>query len=166
MLILTHTEVTNTMSTVYTTLDYEYWHENKGSGPVFVPRKCGVYRWHQKSYKMCTVLDSHGVHTKCSSSHTQIDKSLILFPLFIPLKIMNTDMRTKVVIRFGTLEMMLNWEQKIVPIAVNAYAWVNSHTHMYRTFFNHITSQRNSGIWFLASRQRYWSNLVLQGWCL
>ena len=32
MLILTHTEDTNTMSTVYTTQDYEYRHENKGTG--------------------------------------------------------------------------------------------------------------------------------------
>ena len=31
VLILTHTEVTNTMSTVYTTLDYEYRHENRGT---------------------------------------------------------------------------------------------------------------------------------------
>ena len=30
MLILTHTEVTNTISNVYITLDYKYRHENKG----------------------------------------------------------------------------------------------------------------------------------------
>ena len=35
MLILTHTEVTNTMSTVYTTLDYEYRHKNKSIGQVW-----------------------------------------------------------------------------------------------------------------------------------
>ena len=55
MLILTDTEVTNTMSTVYTALDYEYWHENKGTGQVLVFRKFGVYKWDQKSYKMCIV---------------------------------------------------------------------------------------------------------------
>jgi hypothetical protein len=43
MLILTHTEVTTTMSTVYTTLDYECRHEKKGTGLILVPRKCGVY---------------------------------------------------------------------------------------------------------------------------
>ena len=35
MLILTYTEVTNTMSTVYTTLDYEYLHENKGTDQIW-----------------------------------------------------------------------------------------------------------------------------------
>ena len=37
------TEVTNSMSTVYTTVDYEYRHENKGTDLALVPRKCGVY---------------------------------------------------------------------------------------------------------------------------
>ena len=32
-----------TMSTAYTTLDYECTNEKKGSGMVLVPRKCGVY---------------------------------------------------------------------------------------------------------------------------
>ena len=32
MVILTHTEVTTTMSTIYTTLDQECKHENKGTG--------------------------------------------------------------------------------------------------------------------------------------
>ena len=40
----THTEVTNVMSTVYTTLDYEYRHKNKGTGIELVPKKCGVYK--------------------------------------------------------------------------------------------------------------------------
>ena len=44
------TEVTNNMSTVFTTLDYDYRHKNKGTGLVLVPRKCGVYKWDQKSY--------------------------------------------------------------------------------------------------------------------
>ena len=44
----THTEVTNAMSTVYTTLDYEYRHKNKGTGLILVPRKCWVYKWDQK----------------------------------------------------------------------------------------------------------------------
>ena len=39
-----HTEVTNVMSTVYTTLDYEYRHKNKGTGIALVPKKCGVYK--------------------------------------------------------------------------------------------------------------------------
>jgi hypothetical protein len=55
MLILTHTEVTTTMSTVYTTLDYEYRHEKKGTGLILVPRKYGVYKWDQKIYKIYTV---------------------------------------------------------------------------------------------------------------
>ena len=50
----THTEVTNTMSNVYTTIDYEYRHQNKGSGLVLILGKCGVYKLDQKSYKMCT----------------------------------------------------------------------------------------------------------------
>ena len=40
----THTEVTNAMPTVYTTLDYEYGHKNKGTGLILVLRKCGVYK--------------------------------------------------------------------------------------------------------------------------
>ena len=44
MLILTHTEVTNTMSTVYTTLDYEYRHKNKCTDLILVPRKSRVYK--------------------------------------------------------------------------------------------------------------------------
>ena len=54
-LVHTHTEVTNTMSTAYTIQDYEYRHKNKGTGLVLVSRKCGVYKWDQESYKMCTV---------------------------------------------------------------------------------------------------------------
>ena len=41
MFILTHTEVTNTTSTAYTTLDYGQRHKNKCTGQVLVPRKCG-----------------------------------------------------------------------------------------------------------------------------
>ena len=44
------------LTTVYTPLDYEYRHKNKGTGQVLVPRKYGVYKLDQKSYKMCTVL--------------------------------------------------------------------------------------------------------------
>ena len=40
----THTEVTNAMSTVYTTLDFGYRHKNKGIDLILVPRKCGVYK--------------------------------------------------------------------------------------------------------------------------
>ena len=39
-----HTEVTNTMPTVYSTLDYGYRHKNKGTDLVLVPRKSGVYK--------------------------------------------------------------------------------------------------------------------------
>ena len=55
MLILTHTEVTDAMPTVYTTLDYGYRHRNKCTGMALVPRKCGVYILDQESYKMCTI---------------------------------------------------------------------------------------------------------------
>jgi hypothetical protein len=41
--LLCYLLITTTMSTVYTTLDYECRHENKGSGLILVPRKCGVY---------------------------------------------------------------------------------------------------------------------------
>jgi hypothetical protein len=37
------TEVANTMSTVYTILDYQCRHENKGTGLALVARKCVVY---------------------------------------------------------------------------------------------------------------------------
>ena len=60
-LMCTHTEVTSTMSTVYTALDYECRHGKKGTD-------------------MCS-NDLHWVHTECSSSH--IEKSSILF---IPLE--------------------------------------------------------------------------------
>ena len=42
MPILTLTEVTYTMSPVYTTVDYECRRENKGTNQVLVLRKCGV----------------------------------------------------------------------------------------------------------------------------
>ena len=84
MLILTHTEVTNAMSTVYTTLDYGYRYKNKVTGIVLVPKKCGMYKRDQESYKMCTVpIDMKYLHTKCSSPHTQ--KSPMPCLLFIPL---------------------------------------------------------------------------------
>jgi hypothetical protein len=70
ILMCTHTEVTNTLSTVYTTLDYEFRHENKGTGLILVPRKCGVYKWHQKSYKICTV-QIYIEYTQKAHSHTQ-----------------------------------------------------------------------------------------------
>ena len=41
-----------------------------------------------------------------------------------------------------------------------------SYTHMYRIHLNHVVSQRNSGIWLLALKQRYWSSLKLQRWCV
>ena len=44
MLILTYTEVTSIMFTVYTTLDYGYRHKNKGTGLVLVTRKYWVYK--------------------------------------------------------------------------------------------------------------------------
>jgi hypothetical protein len=44
ILILTHTQVTNTVYTVSTTLDYECRRWNKGTDLVLVPRKFGVYK--------------------------------------------------------------------------------------------------------------------------
>ena len=64
-------EVTNAMSTVYTTLDYEYKHKNKAIGQVLVSRKCGMYKWCQKIQDNTYRTNLYGVHTKCSSSHTQ-----------------------------------------------------------------------------------------------
>ena len=55
MLILTHSKVINAMPTVYTTLDYGYRHRNKCTGMALVPRKCGVYKLDQESYKICTI---------------------------------------------------------------------------------------------------------------
>ena len=95
MLMITHTEDTNTMSTVYTTLDYEYRHVNKGTDLVMVPRslygtktaeRCVQYRFTLSPPKMLII------------THTQ--KTPILFPLFTLLWIMNTDMRMKVLIWF------------------------------------------------------------------
>ena len=55
-LVHIHTEVTNTLSTVYTTLDYEYRHKNKGTG-LDLLRKRWVYKSDQESYKMSTILE-------------------------------------------------------------------------------------------------------------
>ena len=48
------------MSTVYTTIDYDYRHENEGTGLILVPRKYGVCKWDKKAtsymYGMVTVL--------------------------------------------------------------------------------------------------------------
>ena len=86
MLILTHTEVTNAMSTVYTTLDYEYRHKNKGTGLILVPRKCWVYKSDQESQKTCTVP----VNMKYTqNAHPHIHRShqchAMPCPLFTPL---------------------------------------------------------------------------------
>ena len=42
--IPTHTEFTNAMPTVYTTLDYDYRHKNKGTDQVWYSRDvvCGI----------------------------------------------------------------------------------------------------------------------------
>ena len=42
----------------------------------------------------------------------------------------------------------------------------HAHAHMYRTYLNHIASQRNGTIWLLAWGQRYWSSFELQRWCV
>ena len=78
----THAEVTNTMSTVYTTLDYGYRHKNKGTDLILVPRNCWVYKWDQKLQNVYSI-DWHEVYTKCSSSHTQKSPMpcLLLTPL-------------------------------------------------------------------------------------
>ena len=68
--------VTNAISIVYDTLDYEYRHKNKGTDLALVLRKCGVYTWDQESYKMCTVLIDMNVHTKYSSSHTEVTNAM------------------------------------------------------------------------------------------
>ena len=49
----THTEVINTTSTVYTTLDYEYRHKNKGTDLVLVPRMRWVYKLQTKKSTRC-----------------------------------------------------------------------------------------------------------------
>ena len=70
MLILTHTEVTNAMSTVYTTLYYGYRHKSKGTNLILVPRKCGVYKLDQESYKMCRVsINIQNAHSHTHRSH-------------------------------------------------------------------------------------------------
>ena len=39
----THRGVTIAISTVYTTMDYDYRHKNIGTNLILVPRKFGVY---------------------------------------------------------------------------------------------------------------------------
>ena len=75
MLILTNTEVTNTMSTVYTTLDYEYRHQNKGTGLVLILGKCGVYKLDQKNYKMCTASIDMKYTLKINNAHPHTHRS-------------------------------------------------------------------------------------------
>ena len=55
MLILTHSKVIDAMPTVYTTLDYGYRRRSECASISLVPRKCGVYKLDQESYKMCTI---------------------------------------------------------------------------------------------------------------
>ena len=95
MLILTHTEVTNAISTVYTTLYYGYRHKNKGTGIVLVPKKCGMYKRDQESYSIQDVysipidmkytqnahphtLKSHQCHVYCLH-HSIITNALVWF---------------------------------------------------------------------------------------
>ena len=88
VLILIHTEVTNSMPPVYTTQDYEYRHKNKGTDLVLVPRKFGVYKWDHQSYKiLCTVtvlIYIEYAQNAHAPSHTQkphtFSCSFILFP--------------------------------------------------------------------------------------
>ena len=45
------------------------------------------------------------------------------------------------------------------------YMW-KAHSHMHDTHLHHVANQRNSRLWSLASKQRYWSRLVLHGCCV
>ena len=76
MLILTHTEVTNAMPTVYTTLDHGCRHRNKCTGMVLVPRKSGVYKWDQESYKMCRVSINIEVYRMLIFTHTEVTNAM------------------------------------------------------------------------------------------
>ena len=53
--------------------------------------------------------------------------------------------------------------QKATKYVLHFAVHVN-HSHMYRTHLHHVTSQQNSGLWLIASRQRYWSSLEAQRW--
>ena len=61
MLILT--QVT---TTVYATLDYGYRYENKGTGLVLVPRKCGMHE-----AKLGHLLSFICIEEKIKSTHTR-----------------------------------------------------------------------------------------------
>ena len=71
MLILTHIEITKTMSTVYTTLEYEYWHENKGIDLILESKDCGVYKWDQKKLQDMYSTDLH-YHKMLILIYTQV----------------------------------------------------------------------------------------------
>ena len=76
MLMVTHTEVTNAMPTVYTTLDYGYRHKSKGTGLILVPRKCGVYKWDQESYKTCRISINIEVYKMLILTHTEVTNAM------------------------------------------------------------------------------------------
>ena len=75
----THTQVTNAMSTVYPTLDYEYRLKNKGTNLDLVPKKGGVYKRDQESYKMCTVpinIYELSTHKMLILTHTEVTNAM------------------------------------------------------------------------------------------
>jgi hypothetical protein len=41
--------------TCFTTLDFKYRHENKGTDLVLVPRKCGILKWDQRATKYACI---------------------------------------------------------------------------------------------------------------
>ena len=84
ILTLTHTEVTTIMSTVYTTLDYECRHENKGIGLILVPRKWGVYELDQRSYMISTVW-IYIQYTQNAHPHTHREVITTMFTVYITL---------------------------------------------------------------------------------
>ena len=63
------------MSNVYTTIDYKYRHQNKGSGLVLILGKCGVYKLDQKSYKMCTASIDMKYTLKINNAHPHTHRS-------------------------------------------------------------------------------------------
>ena len=106
MLFLTCTEHTSTMSPVSETQDSDYLHQVKGAVKVWSFRDgmCSIEG--QKDMKCVPFAINVYAYVKCSSSHTCTEHTSTMSPELMKLRIITISIKTKVLVKFGTSEMM------------------------------------------------------------
>ena len=141
MLFLTCTEHTSTMSPVSETQDSDYLHQVKGAVKVWSFRDgmCSIES--QKDMKCVPFAINVYAYVKCSSSHAQ--NTLQPRHQLMKLRIITISIKTKVLVKFGTSEMMcVELRAKMCTVCSNMHIceMLFLLPHMHRTHFNHVTS--------------------------